>query len=57
MTTDDVMACDELINLDVDTIAPHGFKQEKPQLSATLRRYYSKYFTKIHHIDGLWFNL
>ncbi|XP_070959786.1 thiosulfate sulfurtransferase/rhodanese-like domain-containing protein 2 isoform X2 [Oncorhynchus clarkii lewisi] len=41
MTTDDVMACDELINIDVDTIAPHGFKQEKPQLSATLRRYYS----------------
>nr|XP_029515785.1 thiosulfate sulfurtransferase/rhodanese-like domain-containing protein 2 [Oncorhynchus nerka] len=40
MTTDD-MACNELINIDVDTLAPHDLKQEKLQLSATLRKYYS----------------
>lgn len=40
MTTDD-MACNELINIDVDTLAPYDFKQEKLKLSATLRKYYS----------------
>ncbi|CAB1325502.1 unnamed protein product [Coregonus sp. 'balchen'] len=41
MMTTDGMACNELINIDVDALAPHDFKQEKHHLSATLRKYYS----------------
>ncbi|XP_010898736.1 thiosulfate sulfurtransferase/rhodanese-like domain-containing protein 2 [Esox lucius] len=35
------IVCNELVNIDVDTFAPQYFKQEKPQLSATLRKFYS----------------
>ncbi|KAM4621264.1 thiosulfate sulfurtransferase/rhodanese-like domain-containing protein 2 [Polymixia lowei] len=40
MASDD-RPCTEFTDLDVDTFTLHGLKQEKPQLSATLRKYYN----------------
>lgn len=37
----DNMMCNELIGIEVDNFAKHGLKQEKPQLSTTLRKYYA----------------
>ncbi|XP_071776345.2 thiosulfate sulfurtransferase/rhodanese-like domain-containing protein 2 [Centroberyx gerrardi] len=40
MASDD-KPCTEFTDLEVDTFTPHGLKQEKPQFSATIRKYYA----------------
>lgn len=38
---EDNMMCNELVGIEVDNFTKHGLKQEKPQLSTTLRKYYA----------------